>query len=421
MTKSKFRILIIAYQFPPYSNVGSLRIGKFAKYLATNGHIVRVLCADNILMPASLDIEIDPLSIYRTKWFDVNFLPELFFGGRKQIITSGYKTKSNILKSMGFFYRLLTNFPDERIGWFPYAIHAGNKIIANEKFDFIYASSPTPTALIIANILSKKWGIPWIAEFRDPWADSDHYDFPEFRRLIEKKLEKKILANVSGIVSVSEPLAEYYGKHFHKPSISAMNGFSPEDIIDIKREINYEKDLILTYTGTVHLDIEHLEPLFDGVSRLGPFKQQIKILFYTRYIDGIMNLAKQFGVEKQIFHKDRVTYKESLQIQRNSDVLLFLIPHQYGNLTTKIFEYIAALRPILAIGNSDTLAAEFVKSRRVGITSDNPDKIASCLRKWIKQKELLNGIPDFSINKRRGLTRDEQYANILNFLNSFAP
>ena len=109
-----------------------------------------------------------------------------------------------------------------------------------------------------------------------------------------------------------------------------MNGYSPEDIIGINKESNNEKYLDLTYTGAVHLEIVHLEPLFDGISRLGPLRQQLRVLFYTRYIDGIMNLAKHFGVEDQIIHKDRVSYKESLQVQRNSDVLLFLIPHKYG-------------------------------------------------------------------------------------------
>ena len=71
------KILLIAYQFPPYSNIGSLRIGKLAKYFEKSGFDIHVLCADKILMPDNLEIEISLDRIHRTKWINMNFLPEL--------------------------------------------------------------------------------------------------------------------------------------------------------------------------------------------------------------------------------------------------------------------------------------------------------------------------------------------------------
>lgn len=416
MNNQKLKILLIAYQFPPYSNVGSLRTGKFAKFLEARGHDLAVLCADKITMPDTMDVEIDPARITRTKWLDVNFLPRVFFGGREKVITKGYTTKLSLVKRLGNLYRLITNFPDERIGWLPYAMAAGSKLLSGGNFDFIYASSPTPAALMIANRLSRKWDVLWLAEFRDPWANPVHYDFPEWRRKLEKRLEKKVLKNVTGIVTISNPLAEEFRSKYKKPVITSTNGYSVEDIQDIVRQPKDSDDLEVVYTGTVHLDIVHLEPLFKAISSLGVSGKRIKLNFYTRYIEGILEVSKKYGLDEQVIHNERVPYRKSLQIQRDADVLLFLIPHQHGALSTKIFEYIAALRPILAIGDIHSTAGNFIQGLDVGLVSDDPQDIAGQLKIWLEQKRTQHGIPDLPESKRAGFSRDEQFAKIEDFL-----
>jgi len=416
MKNRKLKILLIAYQFPPYHNVGSLRIGKFAKYLESNGHEVTVLCADKIMMPETLEVEIDPKNIVRTQWFNMNFLPQLFFGGREQVITEGYQTKSSLLKKLGYVYRLLTNFPDERAGWLPFALRAGNKILAQEKFDLIYASSPTPISLIVADRLSRKWNVPWVAEYRDPWADKVHYDFPEWRRKIEKRIEKSVLRNVSGIVTISDPLAEEYRTIFKKPVITSMNGFSMEDVNKITRTPDQSIYLQIVYTGTVHLDIVHLEPFFQAISMLRPNGEKIYLNIFTRYIEGVLEIAKKFKLENQVLYKERVPYQISLSIQRNADILLFLIPHQFGALSTKIFEYIASHRPVLAVGDTSSTAGKFIKGLDIGLVSEDPEEISNQLKIWLDMKKNKRGIPDNPIFKREGFSRDKQFEKIEDFL-----
>jgi len=410
-------ILLIAYQFPPYSNIGSLRIGKLAKHFEKNGFGLHVLCADKILMPDTLEVEISPESVHRTKWINVNFLPESIFGGRGKVINEGYQTKSSILKTLGYIYRLFLNFPDERIGWYPYAICEGNRILRQNKIDFIYASAPSPTALLIANKLSRKWGVPWVAEFRDPWADTVHYDFPEWRRKIENMIQNKIMKSASGIVTISHQLAKVFEKRFGKPTIVSMNGYAADDIESVKRKMSIKDSrLEIVYTGTVHLDIVKLDPLFEGISLLKDKAKQIKLVFYTRYIEGIVEKARKYNLEKIVYHHSRIPYKKSLQKQKNADILLFLIPHQYGIFSAKIYEYIGSLRPILAIGDTESSAGAFLLERGIGFVSKNPDEISIQLNKWIDQKRSGNDIEDLPKEKRLGLSREEQFKNIDEFL-----
>lgn len=410
-------ILLIAYQFPPYSNIGSLRTGKLAKHFEKNGFGLHVLCADKILMPDTLGVEVSPDIIHRTKWINVNLIPELFFGGRGKVIHEGYKTGSSILKKLGYMYRLLLNFPDERVGWYPYAVKEGNHLLSRHHFDFIYASSPTPTALLIANRLSRKWGVPWVAEFRDPWADTVHYDFPEWRRRIENRIQNKVMRSASGIVTISEPLANVFKERFDKPTIVSMNGYADDDIKAIKKnDTSVDNILEIVYTGTVHLDIVKLDPLFQGISQLKDRANFIRLVFYTRYIDGILGVAKKYGLEGIIKHHPRIPYKESLQKQKNADILLFLIPHQYGIFSAKIYEYIGSLRPILAVGDPGSTAGSFLLNRDIGLVSEDPGEIARQLSWWVDQKNAGKEIQDLPEEKRIGLSREEQFNKIDNFL-----
>ena len=292
----------------------------------------------------------------------------------------------------------------------------GSKLLSGGNFDFIYASSPTPTALMIASRLSRKWKVPWVAEYRDPWADPAHYDFPEWRRKLEKRLEKKILKNVSGIVTISDPLAEEFRSKFQKPAITSMNGFASEDIQDLKRQAVKTSDLEIVYTGAIHYEIVHLEPLFEAISKLGENAKKVRLNFYTRYIERALEIADKFGVEAQVIHKGLIPYLNALEIQRNADVLLFLNPHKYGIITTKIYEYISALRPVLAVGDKNTTAGKFIQGLDIGLVSEDPQEIAEQLNIWLDRKRSAQGILDLPESKRKGFSRDEQFAKIEDFL-----
>lgn len=413
------KILLVAYQFPPYSNIGSLRVGKLAQYLHNQGHDVRVLAANKIPLPATMELEIPAERVTYTRWFNVNFLPELFFGGQSEIVSKGYKTKSSFLKKLGYVYRLLLNFPDERIGWYPFAVSAGMKMLKGWRADVIYASQPSPTAFMVANRLSARTGIPWVAEYRDLWAVKGHYEYPEWRRKIEKRLERIVLRSAAGIVTVSEIWARRLGEEHNKTVGLAMNGFVPEDYpADFQPDWGDPRQLNIVYTGTVHADIVDAQPLFDALALLGDDARRVNLIFYTRYVDMLMRVAAPLGLEGRIQHRARVPYVESLRQQMQADALLYFVPMLEGIIFAKVFEYLGARRPILGVGNPESLSSRMIITRGAGTVSRQAEDIAAMLRAWLGEKERHGMIASLPEEARAGLSRDGQFAEVVKFLTS---
>ncbi len=393
------KILIISYYFPPFNVVGAIRAGKMAKYLKQLGHDVRVLAADHQLWAPNLPVEIEEKYIIRTPWFNVNKPIELLLGGKKKIAAQGFqgvKKLPSIFKAMGYFYKDCINFPDGQIGWYPYAIKAGKKLLDAWKPDFIWGSSSPPTSFLIAKKLSKYYKVPWVADFRDLWADNHNAElyYSAIRRFIDAKLEKRVLATASALITVSEPLADILKNKFTQPVAVITNGYDLEDYPkpDENKEKNSEFNIV--YTGMIYPKKEDFSPFFEALSLLGDDIKNIKINFYGKGSHLIQKNAIQYGVADIVRYHDPVSYQESLRLQVNADLLLLLIfdtNKERGALPVKLFEYLGARKPILLVGYQDCPAADIIRKLNRGCVDNSATAIAQFLKKC-----LLNKIEDKS-------------------------
>lgn len=412
-------ILLVAAKFPPYNTIGALRLGKLAKYLAERGHEVRVLTARNLPILSNLAVEIEAQQITRSDWLNVNFLPELVFGGRQRVAAQGYKTGSTGLKRLGYLYRTLFNIPDELIGWLPYALRAGQKLLEGWLPDLIFASMPA-TSLIVASILSRRHRIPWVAELRDLWVDNQKYDYPAWRRALETRLERRVLQSASGFVSVTSPRAEILAKKYSRPTITVANGFDLEDYPKPEELASPDpRRLRIVYTGTVYTPFQDAAPLFDALRILGKEAGDIQVIFYCRYPEFLLTQAARLGVAPLVAAGGLVPYRASLRAQMEADVLLYLLwndPQEQGAILAKLYEYLGARRPILAVGRGHDQAAEIVRQRRAGLVSNDPQAIALQLLAWKAQKKQHGAIPPLPPETRQGFSRQEQFETLEQFL-----
>ncbi|TCZ77520.1 hypothetical protein E0485_11050 [Paenibacillus albiflavus] len=424
------RILLISYFFPPYNTIGAVRTGKMAKYLAKMGNEVYVLSAKNQPLQPSLSLEIPHDQVAYTNWMDVNKPVQFLLGGRAKIADRGYIPPKGILrktfKFFGHSYKTLVNFPDGQVGWVPYAIKEGARKIREWQPDIIYASAMPYSSLLIAKKLSTKFNIPWVAEFRDLWVDYQYYHYGFLRKKLEAWLERSTLITASGYITVSEPLAETLRKKYNsKPTKVIMNGFDLEDYPEENKrdqETISSQDHVLRilYTGMVYEGKEDPSPLFKALHLLGDNGDHVRVVFYGRYLDTVRELAKRYHVEHLIEINSPVSYTESIQLQCNADVLLLLLwndPMEKGIYSGKLFEYIGARRPILAIGSEDNVAADLVRERNVGVVQNDEMRIAELLLEWIKQKQIAP-IPDKPIEAAMGLSREVQAEQLQQFLRS---
>jgi len=415
------KILIISYFFPPYNCVGSVRVGKTAKYLAQLGHDVRIISADNQPLPKTLDLEISSDLVYYTQWFNLNFLPEKLLGGREKIAQQGYVVRgednkfiSNLFNKIRDIYKCSFHFPDQQIGWLPFAIIQANKLIKTWRPDIIYASAMPFTSLLVAAQVHRLYGIPWVAEFRDLWTDGHNYDYPLFRAYLEKRLEYNILRSSQGLVTVSSPLAETL-KKYNKSVEVIFNGFDPNDYPKSFNTQTSSEFINITYTGIVYPDKQEIKPFFDSIKADLP----VKISFYSRTIHTIKNFiqTKEY-INSIIFLNHTIPHKEALKAQYNADVLLlFLWKNKAGVLSGKIFEYIGAGKPILAIGSPEDSAGKLIKDNNLGVVLSDPKRIANQIKDWSEEKKK-NGYISYNPNLKtpNEFTRLEQTKKLDKYL-----
>lgn len=421
------RLLLVSYFFPPYNTIGAVRVGKTAKYLSRWGHDVRVLTADEQPLQPTLPVELDPSQVIRTPWLNVNAPVEWAMGGRAKIAAQGLSAgvgRRSLLGRLGQWYKTLVNFPDGQIGWRPHAVRAGTKLLKQWRPDLILASALPPTSLVVAERLSRSFGVPWVAELRDLWVDEGGYSQPWWRRVIEQRWERRLLSTAAGLVTVSEPLAEHLRNKYAKPTAVVVNGFDPADFqqaaaLDFRdpRQLNTQQ-LRIAYTGMIYAGRRDPTPLFQALQQLGSAAQGVRVDFYGRYLQPVVERSRSLGVTDQVFVHDSIGYHESLRLQQQSDVLLLLIdgdPRQQGVFTGKLFEYLGARRPILALGPRENVAARLILDRRAGVVLSDPHEIAQQLRRWLEQKRT-GVIEPLDPQVALGLTRAEQVRVLERFL-----
>lgn len=418
---SPVRILIVSFYFPPYNTIGAVRASKTARYLRELGHQVRVLSARDQPLQLSLPGEIPDAEVIRTRWLNVNRPVELLLGGRQRVAARGYTAPSalgGLLRRAGRWYRAALNIPDGQIGWLPFAVRSGLRLAAAWRPDVILASAKPWTSLAVAHRLSKKCGVPWVAELRDLWTENLDDSCPAWRRAVDAWLERRWLRSATALVSISLPLAQRLAAKHGQPSEAILNGF---DRADLSPGVVPPRGgpLRIVYTGMIYSGHRDPAPLFAALRRLGPAAEQIRVEFYGRYLDTLGPLAARHGVAHLVAVREPVPYHDALRLQQQADVLLLLLETDaasQGVFTGKLFEYLGARRPILALGPHNDVAAHLIRQRGAGAVCWEPADIAARLAAWLNQKQTTGTIPGVAAEALAGLSRQEQVARLEAFL-----
>ncbi len=408
------KLLLVSFFFPPYNAIGAVRMGKLAKSLIADGHEVRVLTAAGQALPDTLPLEIPPEWVIATRWWDVNQIPYLLFGRRETAYRRGDTPMPPLLAGLRRAYQAAFNLPDGQIGWLPHAVRAGKKLIREWRPDLIYCSASPYTSLFVGHRLSRWSSVPWVAEFRDLWVDNPYIARPAWRRWLERRLEAATVPTAAGLVTVSEPMAALLESKFAMPTLTVLNGFDPDDYPPTPPAPGDPNRLTITYTGMIYPGRRDPTPLFQALQRLGDQRRHIRVLFVGRALPEVMLQAERHGVAECVENAEPVPFHESIRLQCAADILLLLLwdhPSEKGVYTGKLFEYVGAKRPILAIGSQDGVAADLIRKRQAGVVSNDPAAIQSSLLAWLAEKRRTGVVAPIDA-ATDGLTRRDQFAKI---------
>jgi len=418
------KILFISFYFAPFNCSGAVRVSKMAKYFARFGHDVRVVSAADQPFDASLPLEIDEDKVIYTKWRDVNAPVYFLLGGRKKVIERGTALPSGrsrgFAKALGTLYKTLVHIPDGQRGWLKPAFKAGSELIETWRPDVIFASQPPPSSLLVADRLSRKYGIPWIADFRDLWSDPEYYGYLRFRRPLDQRIEKRVLASCSGITATSKMFADRLSSRHHKTAAEILNGYDLlPGLESYERSPGKPGELVLAYTGRAPYGRRDASPLFRAIKGMGEVGRGIRVRFFGTGLEHMRELAARIGVGANVEIVGGVPFLEALKAQRDADVLLLLQwndPGEAGVYSGKIFEYIGARRPVLSVGYTKGVVADLIRERRIGKVLDDPTDIAEALSEWLEVKLKQGQIEEMPESCREGLSREDQAGTLEKFI-----
>jgi hypothetical protein len=364
-------VLIITYHFNKKETIGSIRMRGIAKYLPEYGW------NPTILTP---QLESEPecrYNIIETNYDDITTIWKKRLGFKTQDTVKmqlGKPTYKNKKLFIDYFLKVweeIFAYPDANIGWYKYAVEAGEKLLAKGKYDAILSSSNPATCHLVANKLKTLFGIPWVADFRDLWTQNHYSEHFTLSKIIEKRLETATISAADILTTVSQPLAiTLRENHRNKQVNTIMNGFDPE----FKNPgTKTSEKFTIVYTGTLYQGKRDPEPLFQATSESinsGKISSSdIEILFYGAVDDWLFNDIKKYKLENVINVCGPISREESIHEQRKAQVLLLLTwnhPAEKGVYTGKLFDYLAAQRPIFAIGIPGSVIEDLLNSTQAG-------------------------------------------------------
>jgi glycosyltransferase involved in cell wall biosynthesis len=429
------RLLIVSWYFPPVNTIGAVRVGKFARFLIERGHDVGVVAGSKWGAPETLPLGVPLARVIHAKPRDINAGPQWIERRLKRAsppttappraFTSGSLEghpeirRRSALRRLSDLYVMITNIPDSRIGWLPAAYAACRSMCRDWRPDLIFASGPPFTAFLAAFGISKRLGVPWIAELRDRWADDPYDDSPRWRHVLDEGLERRILRTASGLVTVTEPWAEFYRLKYKAPVATIYNGFDPRDFEGLAPRASESPHLVIAYTGSIYPGRRDPSPLFRALHRLGPTGERVRVVFCGTDPAHVFPLAEQAAVRHLVEVRPPVSYRQSLEFQQQADVLLLMQwndPREQGNCPGKFFEYLGSLRPVLVLGLKDGVPATIVRQRAAGFCANDPHLIADQLKVWLQEKQQFGRVRALPEAAREGLSRDLQFASLEDFL-----
>lgn len=385
-------VLLITAEYPPGPPVGYERITKFEKYLPDFGFHTCVLTTQSHgRSPSDISKHVyrafEPGQLYRplARHLLKSTQPSTLGSHAEQRTAQRRGVfEGTILDSARHWILDQLAIPDLYITWLPGALLLGLKVMRIEQVDIILSSSPPETVHLVAVCLAAVTNKPWVADFRDGWLFEPLKPIlrrDNLRRRVEARLEHLVVSAADAVVSVSQPMTDYFhdtypascGK-FH----TITNGYDPDDWRDITPPSYASSKLRIVHTGAFlrsrSESTRDLKPFLRALKALEPgLREKIEVLLVGELTEQEKGYLDAIGLGDTVRVVGWVSKRESLAYQLSADLLLLIVGSDKSVATSKLYEYLYAGRPILALSAMDTAAAAIIRQTQSGYVVDPAD------------------------------------------------
>ncbi len=430
------RVLIITYYWPPSGGSGVQRWLKMSKYLPEYGWQPVIYTTENAEYPIidhSLEKDVAPnIEVIRRPITEPYSAYKKFLGINKdETVKMGFiqeKEKNKSWKS-GLSLWVRGNFfiPDARCGWVKPSVRFLKEYLNEHPVDAIISTGPPHSMHLIALKLKEALGLPWIADFRDPWTEIDYYNDLHLTAWADRKhhrLEQEVLTKADKVVTVAPDGARRLGRLGNRNVRTIYNGFDRDD--DTQTPVNLSEQFTITYLGVLS-KIQNPSNLWQALAELikedSGFDKNLKINMIGQIDSAVVSSIDENGLTQHVAYSPYMPHDQVSAVHRSSTLLLLLLmpdsePRAKGLLTGKLFEYMASGRPILCIGPEDGDAARILRETSAGqtISFEDKEKMKEALKN-LYQRYLENTLEGNTNPKVENYSRQvmtQQYAALLN-------
>ncbi len=347
------RLLVIANPFPPMQSAGTRRVERFLRRLPAEGWQPTVI-APRVAGPAP-----EPMTVpvYRT----AALLPRQLQGGGRRV------TPVN-----RFLFA-----PDQYVMWAGPAVATGRRLLSEQRFDALFSSSPRASVHLVAAELSRAFGLPWLADYRDPWLHYEYTRYPTaLHRRVNATLESRVLRQASAVSAINAPiLLDLLDR---EPRLSEHgyvipNGFDRDEPV---AAVELGPGCWYVHTGRLYGRLEQTEAFIAAFARL---PAAANLLFVGGDEAALRPLAQRHGCSDRVHVRPFAPHAESLGYQRAADALVLIAGRQRETTTSKVFEYLLAERPLFAVAPHGSSLDELLGEVGGGCVADPDEPLAPAL------------------------------------------
>jgi hypothetical protein len=397
--------LLISYIYYPSTAVGARRIYHIKKYLKKSGIIVTILTTNERKYAAidnDLDTDESRENVHRTTAIGPIIIPSkrtnetIMFG----LIRRCKYILQEILRTF--------LFPDEHIGWLPFAVYKAIRLHKKYKYAYVIASGCPWTNFVVADIVQKVCKIPLVLDYRDPWTVlDDNYYGSKSLLTISKWYETGLLKRAHTVIVNTQTSRELFLTKY-ADSISGFadkihvvyNGFNYEVYNDLKStDKTIPLKFRMVHTGNF-CSGRKLTNLLKAIRNLRNetliSSSNFEFVTYGPLQSGDAQLKRVYGIEDLIVEEDFIPYYSSLKQLRNSTINFMIIGEEHvPMIPAKFFDYLMVERPIFVIGPSESEVKNIIQAFNYGsfCNINDCDDIEANL-KMLLQKYLLHQLRD---------------------------